>query len=370
MLCEKECLYWLITTRGVGIRHASRIIEKFGNATSAFYAEETALLNLPSIRADVKKMLVEGRKEEKVKKEYQCLCEKGIWIVGKGEKGYPQPLGEIYDAPVALFFRGVEFPVEKRPRIAIVGARECSYYGKSVAEKFARVLSEHGVEVVSGLARGVDSAAQNGAMKGSTPTFSVMGCGIDLCYPRENVWLYQRILSRGGIYSEYGPGVSPRAGNFPMRNRIISGMSDGILVVEARKRSGSLITADYGLEHGKNVYAVPGRLSDELSEGCNHLISQGAMLVESPEDILKDLEFSRKDIQKFSKEKPSREKIPLETREKIVYANLSLEPKHVNQISMETGLAFQELIGSLLFLEKEHYIKEISKNYYVLCEGV
>lgn len=370
MLSEKECLYWLVSTKGIGVRLASRILEVFGNATTAFYAAESKIQNLPGMRADVKKLLVEGRQEENVKKSYQKLCVQGICLVGKGDEGYPASLREIYEAPVALFFRGREFPEGKRPRIAIVGARACSYYGRSMAEKFARVLSENGVEVVSGLASGVDSAAHNGAMKGGTPTFSVMGCGIDFCYPRENERLYQRILCQGGIYSEYGPGVSPRAGNFPMRNRILSGMSDGILVVEARKRSGSLITADYGLEQGKNVYAIPGRLSDELSEGCNHLISQGAMLVETPEDILKDLGFAGKKMKHHSGEKQRNEKIPLETREKIVYANLSLEPKHVNQISMETGLAFPELIGSLLFLEKEHYIREISKNYYVLCEGV
>lgn len=370
MLSEKECLYWLVTTKGIGVRHATMILDIFGNASSVFYAEEVLLQKLPVIRADVKKELVESRREEKIKKSYKALTEKGICLVGKGEKGYPEHLGAVYDAPVALFFRGRTFPEERHPRIAIVGARNCSYYGKSTAEKFARVLSESGVEIVSGLARGVDSAAQSGAMKGGTPTFSVLGCGIDLCYPRENERLYQSIINQGGIYSEYGPGVSPRAGNFPMRNRIISGISDGILVVEARKRSGSLITADYGLEQGKNVYAVPGRLSDELSEGCNHLISQGAMLAETPEDILKDLEFLGKIIQKNLVKKRPDKKIPLETREKIVYANLSLEPKHVNQISMETGLTFQELMGSLLFLEKEHYIKEISKNYYVLCEGV
>lgn len=205
-----------------------------------------------------------------------------------GEKDYPETLRQIPDAPKKLYIRG-NLPAANRPVVAVIGARECSIYGKEMAQWFGRELAGAGVQIVSGMARGVDGIAQTAALMAGGASYGVLGCGTDICYPKENQKLYEQLPASGGILSEYPKGMPPLSHHFPRRNRIISALADCVLVIEAREKSGTLITADYALEQGKEVYALPGRLSDTLSGGCNRLLAQGAGLALSPDDIVEVL---------------------------------------------------------------------------------
>ena len=213
----------------------------------------------------------------------------GIHNIEKGNDLYPKRFDGLGRMPSRLYVLG-KLPDPAVRTVAIVGARGCSEYGRMEARRFGRVLAENGVQIVSGLAYGVDAWAQKGALEGGGKTFAVLGTGVDVCYPKQNYALYRRIIREGGgIISEFEPGAPPNAWHFPLRNRIISALSDVVLVVEARLKSGSLITADCAMEQGRAVYALPGRTMDVMSQGCNRLIAQGAGIAWTPEVILEEL---------------------------------------------------------------------------------
>lgn len=288
--------------------------------------------------------------------------EKEFSIVKYGieDKKYPEQLRQIAKPPKEIYVKG-KLPVNNRPVVAIVGARNATPYGRKMAYDFAKILSVHGVQVISGFARGIDTAGHEGALAAGYETFAVLGNGVDICYPRENRKLYAQITKHGGFISEFLPGTSPQPRFFPMRNRIISALADVVLVVEAREKSGALITADYALEQGKDVYAVPGRVGDELSVGCNQLIAQGAGIAFSPEEILKDLAIEERKTQTFHK----KNQISLVKDEEIVYSCIRLQPMHVEELMKETNMELTELVSVLLNLEMKNLIQEITKNYFV-----
>ena len=204
------------------------------------------------------------------------------------DREYPSRLLEIPQAPKQLYVRG-KLPEEGVPSVAVIGARDCSYYGQEVAKRLGRLFGENGIQVISGMARGIDGIGQQAALQAGGSSFAVLGCGADICYPRQNQDLYDRLCKQGGVISEYEWGTPPRAGYFPPRNRIVSGLADAVIVVEARKKSGTLITVDMALEQGKEVYAVPGRLVDDLSSGCNYLIKNGAGILLDMEEFMEEL---------------------------------------------------------------------------------
>ena len=204
------------------------------------------------------------------------------------EKEYPDKLKNIPDAPAGLYVRG-KVPVESEITVAVVGARDCSEYGRYVAEELGSFLGKSGVTVVSGMARGIDGISQWAALEAGGTSIGILGCGVDICYPARNRALFDRLSEQGTIISEYPPGTPPRPMNFPARNRIVSGLADAVVVIEARCRSGTLITVDMALEQGKEVFVVPGRVTDRLSDGCNRLIKQGAAIMLSPEELLEEL---------------------------------------------------------------------------------
>ena len=242
----------------------------------------------------------------------------------------------------------------------MVGARACSNYGRKMARALARELSENGVQIISGMARGIDTYSQIGALEGGTPTFAVLGSGVDVCYPTENIELYNDILKNGGIISEYPPGAGPIAWHFPLRNRIISGLSDKIIVVEAREKSGSLITVEWALEQGKDVMAVPGRVGEKLSDGCNRLIRAGAGIITGANDVLNDIQYSGS---KNENEKKQKEK-GLEKDLALLYSGLRLQPKNIYELMNETGFKYEELTGMLLKLQLMGLVEQPSENYY------
>lgn len=357
---KRESLYWywLYNIEGIGPKIRQKLLAIYQTPLELFEHLKEEDLRLLSIPSKTIQNLVQNRDIERIQKSYDMLEKRGIRVVTYADEEYPKRLMHIYDAPGVLYVKG-QLPDEDCPTIAIVGARDCTNYGKEIATYFARHLSEAGVQIVSGLARGVDRYAHEGAVNYLGGTYAVLGCGIDICYPRENINLYMEIEKQGGILSEYPPGYQPLQGNFPMRNRIISGLADGILLVEARKKSGSLITMDYGLDQGKNIYACPGRITDSLSYGTNHIIQLGGKLVLEPRDILEDFGI---DAVRQSHEEPDLSL--LTTDERSIYELLSLMPKHVEEILNESHKKVGQVTQLLLQLQLKGFVKEISGNYY------
>jgi DNA processing protein len=307
---DKAGFHWLYQAVGVGKKMLWKELEKIGTARQIYdllgqgalekCLRETGTMSEEACRKYVRRMeaFTDGYD---VPGEYDRMRKRGIYLVTREEKDYPAKLGKIPDAPRALYFAG-KLPGEKKS-VAIVGARECSEYGKYMAGQFGRQLAAAGVCIVSGMARGIDGISQEAALCEGGDSLAVLGCGVDVCYPESNRELYERLLVQGGICSEYPPGITPRAVLFPPRNRIISGLADAVLVVEAREKSGTLITVDMALEQGRDVYALPGRATDPLSVGCLRLIRQGAALVYTPQQLLEELAAEQTDGKVFEQQK-------------------------------------------------------------------
>ncbi len=283
--------------------------------------------------------------------------EKRIQYIQQTDEAYPEKLRFHKGMPKGIYLLG-NLPDPERPSVAIVGARRSSSYGNETARFFAGELARAGVQIISGMAWGIDGMAHMGALEAGGDTYAVLGCGVDICYPQGHRRLYEEIQKTGGILSELAPGMPPKPGHFPARNRIISGLSDLVLVVEAKEKSGSLITADLALEQGKDVYAVPGRIGDSLSVGCLGLIKQGAGLADSPQVILSALGIS----EKCSKENT---KISLAKDENIVYSWIRLQPVSLDELVQKTGLPVQKIMPILVELELKGCIREVRKNDYV-----
>lgn len=251
-----------------------------------------------TIQRDLDAILA-ARKDSHPEQIYEEMVRKGIHYVNYRNNFFPEKLTDIPDSPYAIYVKGQPFRERKcgscgssrseKPVVAIIGARMCSAYGKYAADMLGRTAAELGMGVVSGLASGIDGIAQNAARLAGGEVTAVLGCGVDICYPSQNRKIYDGILECGRVISEYPPGTLPLGQNFPPRNRIISGLSDAVVVVEAKKKSGTLITVDMALEQGKDIYAIPGRVTDPMSAGCNRLISQGAQIVADPTETMLEI---------------------------------------------------------------------------------
>ena len=274
------------------------------------------------------------------------------------DEDYPNRLRELYDWPAGLYVKG-ELPRDEIPSVAVIGARDCTSYGMQVAGLLGRELGGAGIQIVSGLALGIDGAGHQGALDAGGKTFGILGSGVDVCYPKGHWRLYEQMQRQGGVISEFPLGMTPYASHFPMRNRLISGLSDVIIVVEAREKSGSLITVELGLEQGKEVYAVPGQITDALSSGCNQLIRQGAGILTSPEDILDYFQIGKKLRLREKNENG------LAKNEKMVYSCLDFHPKYIDRVVEESGLPLGEVMTLLLELETKGYIQQPVNHYYV-----
>ncbi len=274
----------------------------------------------------------------------------------KEDPGYPERLKNISGAPKKLYVLG-SLPEEGRLSVAVIGARDCSEYGKYVAKELGTALGGSGISVISGMARGIDGISQEAALDAGGSSYAVLGCGVDICYPEANRQLYERLKSGGGIISEYPPGAPALACHFPPRNRIVSGLADVVVVIEARIKSGTLITVDMALEQGREVYVVPGRLTDRLSDGCNRLIKQGAGILLSPEDFVRELlegevgKAARNLAGKFRKEeaglagekrKEVARNLAGETRRKEAARNLAGETRKKEAAKSMTGESGKE----------------------------
>lgn len=360
---EKWYEYWWYSLKEISNIKKKKLQKNRISAKELFYIEETQKNRSLKEWLSEEDManLKRSRTMKDWEKAYQNLEKQGIRMVCWKDSNYPQRLKDLQGMPEILFVKG-ELPDETCMTAAIVGARNSSTYGEKITLRFAECMAQAGVQIISGMARGIDSFAHRGALNVQKKTFAILGCGVDICYPKEHRGLYQDISRRGGIVSEFVPGTPPLASHFPARNRIISGLADVVLVMEAREKSGSLITADMALEQGKDVYALPGPINSELSKGCHALIRQGAGILLGTEDILEELSIK---IDVKSQNCRENKKI-LESKEKIVYSNLGLFPKGREELLQLTGMESGELSMVLLNLEWKGYIKEISKNYYIL----
>lgn len=357
---EKQYLYWLCHTPGMGAVSIRKLGEYFTSFERIYQTEEKELQECRLLKArQIDAIQQSKRKFSILQEEYTKLEEQQIRFLTPLDEEYPKRLRNIYDPPMGLYVKGT-LPDDGKPSVAIVGARGCSAYGEQLAEIFAQELAKEGVQIISGLAMGIDGAAHRGALKVNRPTFGILGCGINICYPSAHYGLYEQMVHQGGVLSEFALGQKPDAFHFPMRNRIISGLSDAILVVEAKEKSGSLITAEIGLEQGKEIFAVPGRVTDALSSGCNHLIQQGAQVAISPADLLeylgvkheKKLILHEKNVNVLAK------------KEKMVYSCLDFKPKHIEEILSQTGLSIGECMSSLMELELGGYAFRFANHYY------
>lgn len=270
----------------IGGRTVEKLMEHFGDVRSIYESGEKELEGILS-EGRLKKFL-ETREKWDVDAKYGELEQRKINFVTVEESAYPVRLKNIPDAPYGIFYMG-KLPEDKQLSVAVIGARDCSEYGRYVASELGRKLGGAGVQVISGMARGIDGISQIEALKAGGASYAVLGSGVDVCYPEQNRHIYESLKKRGGIISTYPPGTAAMPGNFPPRNRIVSGLADAVVVIEARIKSGTLITVDMALEQGKDVYVVPGRVTDRLSDGCNRLIRQGAEIFLSPDDFLNEL---------------------------------------------------------------------------------
>ena len=299
---------------------------------------------------------------DEMRHEYENLSSRGIRFITYYDAEYPSRLRDIHAAPMVLYVMG-GLPDDSLPSVAIVGSRGCTNYGSSMTRYFAQQLAEAGIAIISGMAYGIDTWAHMGALDVPTGmTYAVLGCGVNICYPQENYDIY-KIMSlggRGGVISEVIPGMKPLKKHFPMRNRIISGLADAVLVMEAREKSGSLITADLALEQGRDVLALPGRVTDPMSRGCNRLIDSGARILKSPDDVIEVLGIVREGRLEIT----ARDISTLSEDEQRIYKSIDTGPHYVQDIADATDMPPGRIISILLDLELKGYVTQVSANYY------
>lgn len=357
-MTEEYGWFWLCTIPGLYEADRRRLLDVYQSPEGIYEAagkkKETFSFLSPKKAQAVKKHRQSFFPEE----EYHKYLERGIKFISCRHNEYPEILLQIGDYPSGLFYRG-ELPKQEETCVAVIGARMCSYYGRNTAEQLSGKLAENGIAVISGMAYGIDAKAQEACLQAGGKSYGVLGCGVDICYPSENRALYERLLQNGGVISEFCPGTQPLPAHFPMRNRIISGLSKLVVVVEARKKSGTLITADMALEQGRDVYAFPGRPTDALSAGCNRLIQQGAGMITDIDEFLEQNGFLIKNVQKQKKSH-----LVLATSENLVYSCLDSDSKSLQMLSDEIDLPVWQLMSILGSLQSKGLIAEVAKNYY------
>ena len=355
---------WLNSIVGVTVKEKKALMEYFDSAVKIYKANTTELERSLILSNDKIEIINKSRNEIPLVKPYNDMTKRGISYYDYKDSNYPIALKEIPDYPLGIFHYGKPIPNENIC-VAIVGSRRCTTYGSKAAEELAYILGKSGFTIVSGMARGIDSHAHCGALKAGAFNVAVLGCGVDVCYPPESKKLYMDISKNGCIISEYPLGQSPLPKLFPQRNRIISGMSRHIIVTEARAKSGSLITADLALQYNRNVYAVPGRMYDTLSEGTKLLIENGANLITSPENMLKLI--SQNSFRNFEiMDELSHESIDeLNDNESIVLKEIDYYSIHRDDIEKNSGFTGDNLTDILDSLTEKNRINEIYSGYYV-----
>ena len=355
--------YWvgfnLVT--GIGPAKTRMLLNAFDGALATAWNADVKALRAAGLDRRALENLLETRAAHDLDAEMERISAKGISVLTWEDEGYPRLLRQVYDPPPVLYVKGQLLP-EDEWAVAVVGTRAATTYGKEAATQIAGGLARNGVTIVSGLARGIDSTAHRAALEAGGRTIGVLGCGLDIIYPPENRRLAAQIIQQGALISEYPLGTPPEGSNFPPRNRIISGMSLGAVIVEAGRRSGALITADYALDQGREVFAVPGNIFRRASQGTNTLIREGATPVLSVEDILEALNLSM-----VSQQRAARAIIPENETESCLLEYLSADPVHVDEIGQQAGLPISEVTSALALMELKGMVRQVGGMHYVLA---
>ncbi|MBP5384169.1 MAG: DNA-processing protein DprA [Lachnospiraceae bacterium] len=359
-------LWWALSDKA-GLR-TMRIVKAAGGSERLFLMERDELLGLEGVSDKIAEYIIYRRKAWDHGAASDRLIKRGIRFLPFTDPAYPKRLLMTNNHPFALFVKG-DLPREDRPAVAVIGSRECSEYGRACAAYFAAGLAECGVDVLSGMAIGIDGIAQQSALQSGGSSYAVLGCGPDLCYPRANEKLYRMLCEHGGLLSEYGPGVAAQAWHFPARNRILAGLSDIVLVIEAREKSGTLITVDMALDAGRDVMIVPGRITDPMSVGIIRLWHAGATPASCVEDVLNVLSGKGFSLTENGETHPGRmddeNKLPLESDEDLVYSCLDLYARSAEEVMERTKLPARELLRIMTQLDLKGLIRETGKGYYI-----
>lgn len=375
---DEPLLYlWLANIDGIGSRTAYLLLDRF-ESPSVLWQMSFDQMRAQGISREIAAMLEGAKDESKIATLAERLRAKKIDWVCLADKRYPSGLRYIYDSPIGLYVRGtlpvcpavcpgVSMAESPQRYVGVVGTRKCTEYGANTAFAMSKEMAQRGVVIVSGMAAGIDSIAHKGAIAGGGKTIAVLGSGVDICYPASNRALMEDIIANGCVVSEYAPGTPPLRGHFPARNRIISGISDGLLVVEAGEKSGTLITADQALDQGKDVFAVPGNVSSTTSKGTNELIRQGAILATSVDVIFEELDIRpRKEPETDDKLLYPEGKIAaLDDEELLVYDLIGKEPVSIERLSEKSGLSPQTVLYVLTCLEMEGMVQQLPGNRYI-----
>ena len=363
---SSELKSWLAlsTVPKIGpIRYVS-LIKHFGSPEKVLAASKNELAGLPDV-GPVTASSIKSNVSWETAEEQLGLCEKNrVQIVTFKDDSYPQNLLSIYDPPPFLFVGG-EIKEEDQNAVAIVGCRSASSYGRRITERIGRELVRRGITIVSGMARGIDSIGHLAALKEKGRTLAVFGSGLDVLYPPENRKLAGQIRSSGAIISEFLLGTKPEAPNFPRRNRLISGLSLGVVIVEAGNKSGALLTAQCALDQNREVFAIPGNLGSKNSEGTNRLIKEGAKLVTSVEDILEELRIFTREGESSSFEETKKDLSDLSEAERSIFKLISDEPYHIDKIASKASVGVPQALSMLLSLELKGLVKQLSGKMFV-----
>lgn len=360
---EKDYWLWLSGINNFGNKKIQLLLENYLTPKKIYFADEKDIKEIMSFYPFQKNDYSEFRASKELKnieKLSKSMEENQIGILTIDSNDYPSRLKNIYDPPLILFYKGKKIP-ESKVNIGIVGARKCTAYGGSIARDFSERLAEKGVGIISGMALGIDAQAHWGALEIGGYSAAVMGCGLNICYPPDNKKLWNELIQKGTILSEHPINEQPAKGHFPKRNRIISGLCDGILVVEAKERSGSLITVDNALEQGRDVFAVPGKIHEQLSKGTNNLIKMGAKLVTSVDDILEEYEERFFLTTKTS----SHISLKFEGREKQLYDIIQWEPIDYESLINKAKIPIDEISYLLIKLELKGAVKQLPNRYFI-----
>ncbi len=340
----------------LGPRTCRQLVDYFGGPEKVLSATLQALSRVPGLRGKAVTSITHQMDKIEIDKDLKRIAELGIEVISFKDPRYPVNLETIFDPPFLLYVRG-RLKKEDADALAIVGTRRATVYGKLTARRLARDLAREGITVVSGMARGIDTEAHRGALEAGGRTIAVLGCGVDTVYPPENRGLMEEIIKKGAVVSEFSLGEEPDAPHFPQRNRIISGLSKGVLVVEAPLKSGALITANFALDQGRDVLAVPGNINSPNSHGTNQLIKEGAKLVESMEDVLEEMNFS--ELAPLKKEKIKAESLSLSPEEKEIFNLLKEEPSHIDLLVRFSRLPASKVGELLMRLQIKGLVREL-----------
>jgi DNA processing protein len=358
-----DAKYWLgfSLVPEIGPKRIAQLMNHFGDLGRAWHATESQLLQAELDKHPTVNLL-HTRTRLDLDSEMAKVKKAGAWLLTLMDEHYPSQLKQLADAPAVLYVRGV-ITTNDDFALSIVGTRNATKYGRDAAYDLAKQIARHNITIVSGLAHGVDAAAHRGALDGGGRTFAVLGCGVDIIYPRENHDLALKIMQNGALISEFPVGIPPDGRNFPRRNRVISGLAHGVLVVEAPEGSGAMITAEAALEQGRDVFAVPGNIFSPMSRGTNRLIQEGAKLVMDANDVLDELNFAHKNVQTRTK---TERIVPANETEARLLQHLSADPIHIDDLVRLSQLPISVVTGTLTILELKGLAQPVGNMQYCL----